>query len=278
MLGRHGPLRRRDPGAREPGGETAHDPQQYPLTLNALTLACSQSSNRDPVVDYDEDSVEAAVTSVKTQGPGALRPPVARALRPALRPHPRRGLGPRHPPPGAVGGADAARSPDAGGAADPHRAHGAVRGSPRGPGRARRPRLPGPSPWWCACAGARARKRTATASCWEPRRPPRPARRRPWPRGPPRARPAPRQAPPARGRGSRTRRGGGAADRGGGVAGRAATRCETMSTTCASSSGPDGLGSGSVRLRHDGRQETPGEDGRSSAAGRPAPSMTDEVP
>ncbi len=43
-------------------------PQQYPLTLNALTLACSQSSNRDPVVDYDERSTEEAVTSVKTHG------------------------------------------------------------------------------------------------------------------------------------------------------------------------------------------------------------------
>lgn len=43
-------------------------PQQYPLTLNALTLACSQSSNRDPVVAYDERTTEAAVTSVKTLG------------------------------------------------------------------------------------------------------------------------------------------------------------------------------------------------------------------
>jgi uncharacterized protein YceH (UPF0502 family) len=43
-------------------------PQQYPLTLNSLTLACSQSSNRDPVVEYDERSIEAAVTSVKTHG------------------------------------------------------------------------------------------------------------------------------------------------------------------------------------------------------------------
>jgi len=43
-------------------------PQQYPLTLNSLTLACSQSSNRDPVVEYDERSTEAAVTSVKTHG------------------------------------------------------------------------------------------------------------------------------------------------------------------------------------------------------------------
>ena len=43
-------------------------PQQYPLTLNALALACSQSSNRDPVVHYDEKTVEETVTSVKTKG------------------------------------------------------------------------------------------------------------------------------------------------------------------------------------------------------------------
>jgi uncharacterized protein YceH (UPF0502 family) len=43
-------------------------PQHYPLTLNALTLACSQTSNRHPVVPYDEHTVEAAVTSVKTLG------------------------------------------------------------------------------------------------------------------------------------------------------------------------------------------------------------------
>ena len=29
-------------------------PDTYPLTLNALRLACNQSTNRDPVVDYDE--------------------------------------------------------------------------------------------------------------------------------------------------------------------------------------------------------------------------------
>jgi len=43
-------------------------PGQYPLTLNALTLACNQTSSRDPVVDYDERTVEAAVTRAKTQG------------------------------------------------------------------------------------------------------------------------------------------------------------------------------------------------------------------
>ena len=36
-------------------------PEQYPLTLNALRLACNQSTNRDPVVDYDESQVRDAV-------------------------------------------------------------------------------------------------------------------------------------------------------------------------------------------------------------------------
>jgi uncharacterized protein YceH (UPF0502 family) len=43
-------------------------PQQYPLTLNALVLACNQVSNRDPVTHYDEATVEAAVTRAKAGG------------------------------------------------------------------------------------------------------------------------------------------------------------------------------------------------------------------
>lgn len=43
-------------------------PQQYPLTLNALVLACNQTSNRDPVVCYDEQAVERAVTRAKERG------------------------------------------------------------------------------------------------------------------------------------------------------------------------------------------------------------------
>ena len=43
-------------------------PDQYPLTLNALVLACNQRSNRDPVLDLDESTVSAAVTSSKTKG------------------------------------------------------------------------------------------------------------------------------------------------------------------------------------------------------------------
>ena len=35
-------------------------PDQYPLSLNALRLACNQSTNRDPVTAYDESTVREA--------------------------------------------------------------------------------------------------------------------------------------------------------------------------------------------------------------------------
>jgi uncharacterized protein YceH (UPF0502 family) len=35
-------------------------PDQYPLSLNALRLACNQSTNRDPVTAYDETTVREA--------------------------------------------------------------------------------------------------------------------------------------------------------------------------------------------------------------------------
>ena len=40
-------------------------PDYYPLTLNALTNACNQLSNRDPVVRYDERLVSEAVESLR---------------------------------------------------------------------------------------------------------------------------------------------------------------------------------------------------------------------
>ena len=43
-------------------------PQQYPLTLNALVSACNQTSNRDPVVVYDDSTVEGALSSLKDAG------------------------------------------------------------------------------------------------------------------------------------------------------------------------------------------------------------------
>ena len=36
-------------------------PDVYPLTLNALRLACNQSTNRDPVVEYDENTIRSAI-------------------------------------------------------------------------------------------------------------------------------------------------------------------------------------------------------------------------
>lgn len=43
-------------------------PEYYPLSLNALVNACNQKSNREPVVQYDEDTVEAALESLRDKG------------------------------------------------------------------------------------------------------------------------------------------------------------------------------------------------------------------
>ncbi len=43
-------------------------PDAYPLSLNALRLACNQSTNRDPVVSYDEDVVRDATTRLQRRG------------------------------------------------------------------------------------------------------------------------------------------------------------------------------------------------------------------
>jgi uncharacterized protein len=42
-------------------------PDQYPLTVKSLLAACNQASNRDPVVDYDEGTVMAALDSLKAE-------------------------------------------------------------------------------------------------------------------------------------------------------------------------------------------------------------------
>ena len=43
-------------------------PEQYPLSLNALRLACNQSTNRDPVTDYDENAVRDAAQRLSKYG------------------------------------------------------------------------------------------------------------------------------------------------------------------------------------------------------------------
>jgi uncharacterized protein len=43
-------------------------PDAYPLTLNSLRLACNQSTNRDPVVDYSEPEIRAALERLGRRG------------------------------------------------------------------------------------------------------------------------------------------------------------------------------------------------------------------
>jgi uncharacterized protein YceH (UPF0502 family) len=43
-------------------------PDAYPLSLNALRLACNQSTNRDPVVEYDEALIRDALHRLERRG------------------------------------------------------------------------------------------------------------------------------------------------------------------------------------------------------------------
>jgi uncharacterized protein len=57
-------------------------PDVYPLTVNALVAACNQRSNREPVVDYDEATVERALRELDDQGlAGLTRASGGRTLR-----------------------------------------------------------------------------------------------------------------------------------------------------------------------------------------------------
>jgi len=43
-------------------------PDQYPLTLKSAVAGCNQKSNRDPVTNYDEDDVSAALEELRELG------------------------------------------------------------------------------------------------------------------------------------------------------------------------------------------------------------------
>jgi uncharacterized protein len=43
-------------------------PDVYPLSVNALRLACNQSTNRDPVVEYDEPTIRDALQRLSSRG------------------------------------------------------------------------------------------------------------------------------------------------------------------------------------------------------------------
>jgi uncharacterized protein YceH (UPF0502 family) len=46
----------------------ATTPDQYPLTMNALLLACNQTSNRNPVVSWDSSVVEPVIAHLRELG------------------------------------------------------------------------------------------------------------------------------------------------------------------------------------------------------------------
>lgn len=43
-------------------------PDNYPLTLNSIILACNQTTNRHPIVNYDEMVVERSLTLLRERG------------------------------------------------------------------------------------------------------------------------------------------------------------------------------------------------------------------
>ena len=88
-------------------------PEYYPLSLNALVNACNQKSNRDPVVHFDEETVERVLSMLRDKGlvlnvTGAGQP--GPEVRTSF-------VGETEPGPARAGysvRADGARSPDAG--------------------------------------------------------------------------------------------------------------------------------------------------------------------
>ena len=43
-------------------------PDYYPMTVNAITLACNQKSSRKPLVQYNDETVVSALNSLKRKG------------------------------------------------------------------------------------------------------------------------------------------------------------------------------------------------------------------
>src|SRR6266481_8453382 len=43
-------------------------PDYYPLSMNALVNACNQKSNRDPVMELDEDAVRLGLRNLSEKG------------------------------------------------------------------------------------------------------------------------------------------------------------------------------------------------------------------
>lgn len=48
--------------------KTSKSADAYPMTLNSLTTGCNQKSNRDPVLELDEDDVEETLRALQAKG------------------------------------------------------------------------------------------------------------------------------------------------------------------------------------------------------------------
>jgi uncharacterized protein YceH (UPF0502 family) len=48
-------------------------PEYYPLSLNALTNACNQKTNREPVASYEDEEVRAALDRLRARGLAFVR-------------------------------------------------------------------------------------------------------------------------------------------------------------------------------------------------------------
>ena len=47
-------------------------PASYPMTINSVRIACNQASNREPIVDYDEELVHRTLRALKDKDLVAL--------------------------------------------------------------------------------------------------------------------------------------------------------------------------------------------------------------
>ena len=57
--------------------QEAADPDAVPLTLNALRLACNRTTGRDPVVAFDDRTVEDTLLALKSRGLARFVAPTA---------------------------------------------------------------------------------------------------------------------------------------------------------------------------------------------------------
>src|SRR5918994_466442 len=113
-------------------------PDQYPLSLNALRSACNQTTNRNPIVSYDEELLRNALQKLGRRrytrlasGHTSRAAKYRHLLDEALPPQPVRGPGPGRRARGrGAAGAVGRRRPAA---PAPRRADGQARGRGAGP-------------------------------------------------------------------------------------------------------------------------------------------------